>query len=119
MFACRKTNTTTLVVAANAPRQDVLYLTGPGNTPHNANGVGWYFDPSSSFGFAPEGDPIDRTPCDFLSGDNRICVHGFNATINHTVIPYVYFGYRCGNFTRTAANSFERVFYETDNEPPS
>lgn len=64
-------------VVAAAPRADVLFDTGTGNTPHNANGSGWYFNAHWSWGFAKQGDPIDRFECDTetTNGAYRLCWH--------------------------------------------
>src|SRR5262249_44451589 len=56
LMGCRNTGSPTLHLAANANRADVLFDTGMSNTPHNANGVGWYYNDSFSWGFAPQGD---------------------------------------------------------------
>ena len=40
----------TWTVLAAAPRADVITDTGSGNTPHDANGTGWYFNDSYSVG---------------------------------------------------------------------
>ena len=64
-------------VIAAAPRADVLFDTGTGNTPHNANGSGWYFNAHWSWGFAKQGDTINRTECDTNSTNAayRLCWH--------------------------------------------
>ena len=64
MLACRPTGNPNYTVLAQAPRSDVFFDTGTGNTPHNANGVGWYFNSNYSMGFAPAGALIQRTSCD-------------------------------------------------------
>ena len=43
---------------------------------HNAHGSGWYYSPDHSWGFAKQGDPIQRTQCDSLDAphpDLRLC----------------------------------------------
>ena len=45
----------TFQVLAAAPRADVIFDTGHGNVPHDANGSGWYFSSDWSWGFAPQG----------------------------------------------------------------
>jgi hypothetical protein len=73
-------------VVAAAPRTDVIFDTGTGNTPHDANGSGWYYNDSYSWGFAPQGSPINRDSCDIIDsddfpdggatdGDHRLCWH--------------------------------------------
>src|SRR5262249_23498443 len=55
LLGCRLAGDTTLAVAAQGPTTDVLFDTGSSQTPHDANGVGWYFNSSYSWGFAPQG----------------------------------------------------------------
>jgi hypothetical protein len=64
-------------VIAAAPRADVLFDTGTGNTPHNANGSGWYYNANWSWGFAKQGDSLSRTECDTntTNGAYRLCWH--------------------------------------------
>ena len=75
MMACRVAGSSTIALLAWAARSDVLYDTGFGNTPHTANGVGWYFNGSYSWGFAAAGDSLTRSSCDVGSVDpgNRLC----------------------------------------------
>ena len=85
LLAAGPADSTVFDVVAAAPRDDVLTATA-GNTAHDANGVGWYFDESTdwgAWGFAKAGDPIDRRPCDIMgsaredgpNGDQRLCWH--------------------------------------------
>jgi hypothetical protein len=69
LLAAGPTGSSTLTVLAAAPRADVLFDTGTSNTPHNANGSGWYYSPNYSWGFAKQGDPIVRDPCDTVATD--------------------------------------------------
>jgi hypothetical protein len=69
LLAGGPTFSSTLTVLAAAPRADVLFDTGTSNDPHNANGSGWYFSPSYSWGFAKQGDQIERDPCDTVATD--------------------------------------------------
>ena len=64
-------------VIAAAPRADVLFDTGTGDVPHNANGSGWYFNAHWSWGFAKQGDAIQRDECDVnaTNGAYRLCWH--------------------------------------------
>jgi hypothetical protein len=64
LLAGGPTGSSTLTVLAAAPRADVIFDTGTGNTPHDANGTGWYFNANWSWGFAKQGDPIVRDECD-------------------------------------------------------
>ncbi len=108
LMACRVTGSGTLQVLANAPRADVIFDTGTGNTPHDANGVGWYFNNSWSWGFAPQGDTIFRNSCDIggpTDDDKRLCWHTGGGNING--------GYRCGTDQGlNSSNGFERRVYQ-------
>jgi len=114
LLGCRQTGGPTLIVAAHAPRAAVTFATGTGNFPFNANGVGWYHDGSTSWGFAPQGDLINRTPCDNLdtlvnpdggNGDKRLCWNAKNGAM--------FQGYRCGtNNPLNNAPVFERIIFQ-------
>ncbi len=65
LLGCRPTGQPNLTIAAAGPRTDVFFETGPGRGDTRlVNGTQFYFDGNSSLGFAPEGVPVDRTPCD-------------------------------------------------------
>ena len=93
MLACRPVGDANFTVLAAAPRADVFFDTGSSNTPHDANGVGWYFSDSYSFGFAAQGEPLSRSSCDTAGTlpDQRMCVHTSGGQINT--------GWRCGSNT--------------------
>ncbi len=103
MLACRPTGDTTLQLLAQAPRADALFDT-PNDTPHIANGSGWYFDPDSAWGFVNGGDSSPGSPCDIenSNGGQRLCWHGQGNG-----------GYRCGaNKTLNNSAAFERIVYQ-------
>jgi hypothetical protein len=78
LLAGGPTGSQNLTVLAAAPRADVIFDTGDSNTPHDANGSGWYFSRDFSWGFAKQGDPINRAECDDLEDPNsdlRLCWH--------------------------------------------
>jgi hypothetical protein len=116
MMACRQKGSSTLAIAAYAPITDVMFDTGTGNTPHAANGVGWYFSGSKSWGFAPEGDTIERMTCDVQDssigasggdGDKRLCWH--------TASDVLEGGWRCGrNDTLNSSVDFERLLFTAE-----
>jgi hypothetical protein len=110
LLACRATGSATLSVLAWARRADVLFDTGTGNKPHDANGVGWYFNPSHSWGFAPQGATIDRDSCDVVDGgaaDQRLCWN----TSSGGLVP----GYRCGtDKDLNTSTAFERLVFHAD-----
>jgi len=116
LLGCRAVaDPTILIVAANAPRADVIFDTGTGDVPHDANGVGWYYNDSYSWGFALQGDPITRSSCDIqdspndanagVNGDLRLCVHTGGGNLNG--------GWRCGaNTSLNSSSLYERVLFQ-------
>ena len=107
MLACRPVGASNFTLLAQAPRADVFTETGDGNTPHDANGVGWYYDDNSSWGFAPQGEPIDRDSCDINAGASRMCIHTWFGVTDE--------GYRCGDDTDDLNDdpTWERVVLES------
>ena len=104
-MACRLTAGSTIKLLAWAPRGDVLYNTGDSDTPHNANGVGWYYGTSESWGFAKQGDTIKRVSCDDLktgTNNQRLCWHTSSTSITS--------GYRCGDVTATG-DAYDRLMF--------
>lgn len=109
MLACRQTGSSTILVAAHAPRADVLFDTGTGNVPHVANGTTWYYNGSLSWGFAGLGDAINRNTCDTSSTNAslRLCWH--------TSASALVSGYRCGAATSlNSSNAYERLIYQAN-----
>ena len=107
LLGCRVTGSNTLLVAAHAPRTDVLFDTGTTNTPHNANGSGWYYNNSYSWGFALQGDALSRSSCDTgnTNPERRLCWHTGGGNING--------GWRCGTNTGLNASvAYERIVYQ-------
>jgi len=106
LIACRPTGSDTLTLAANAPRADVLFECGSDTTcVHNANGVGWYYSDSFSWGFAPEGVAVNRNSCDWQNpdfNDVRMCWH--------TDAGATQWGYRCGDVYPGA--EYEKVIFQ-------
>lgn len=116
MIACQPPDDgDTLLIAAQAPREDVMFNTNMQQdeslpvVPHVANGVAWYWNTSYSFGFAPEGEEIVLNVCDVVDGDDRICIH-FDRT-------FIYFGYRCGNIKNAYVNNYYRTILQTNDDP--
>lgn len=114
LMACRPTGTTVWSLLAMAPASDVLFDCGTqANCTQQSNGVGWYFNNSFSWGFAPGGDNVNRDTCDFDQGmavdtNLRVCWH----TSGNMLQP----GYRCGsdaNFGVFDA-SYQRAVYEAN-----
>jgi hypothetical protein len=107
MLAAGPTGGSTLTVLAAAPRADVIFDTGTGNTPHDANGSGWYYNGSFSWGFAKQGDPIDRSPCDTQSTNPelRLCWHTSGGQLTG--------GWRAGaNTGLNSSTAFTRYIYQ-------
>ena len=108
MLACSRTaDPSTLVALAWAPRADVLFDTGQGNVPHDANGVSWYYNGSYSWGFAGLGDGLSRSSCDTanVNPQNRLCWHTGNNQING--------GYRCGSTSGLNGDqTWDRIIYQ-------
>ncbi len=109
MLACRETGSSTIQLLAAAPAVDVLTDTGTGNTPHNANGTGWYFNGDFSWGFALEGDPISLNECDTenTNPELRLCWH--------TIQSFTVGGWRCGvNTGLNDSTAYEKLIYHAD-----
>lgn len=110
MLACRKKGANTLQLAAYAPKADVMFETGKGNTVHNANGTAWYFNNSYSWGFAEAGRSVRRQSCDTAQEgkDYRLCWHTTNSSSGTG-------GWRCGSDVwLNGDNSFEKVILQAD-----
>jgi hypothetical protein len=108
LMACRVAGSSVLQLAAHAPRIDVITDTGTGNVTHNANGVGWYYNNSWSWGFAVQGDAVIRNSCDVGGGVNsskRMCWHSGGGNINS--------GYRCGD-SYSFGGDYERIVYHAN-----
>ena len=113
MLACRPVGSATFTLLAQAPRADVFTDTGTGNTPHNANGVGWYYNDDWSWGFAPQGEPLDRDTCDWNSvsvPELRMCIHTDAGATDA--------GYRCGDNNLNGNSAWERLVLESGGAGP-
>lgn len=116
MMASRPTGSTTFELLAAAPRADVIFDVGTTqNSTHLANGTNWYFDQSSSWGFAKGTDPVNRNSCDITAsslqpsganGNLRLCWH----TVSNTVAV----GWRSGTheITSSSDTSYQRFIFE-------
>jgi cysteine-rich repeat protein len=108
LIACRPVATGEITLLAMGDREAVTFDTSNGNIPYNHNGVGWYYNNSYSWGFALEGDTIQRNSCD-IGADNpqfRMCWHTGNDTITS--------GYRCGENTGLFNNTWARLVFQAD-----
>ncbi|CAF1180535.1 unnamed protein product [Adineta steineri] len=107
LLGCRPVANTTLTVAAMGNRADVLYDCGSTSTcTHVANGVGWYFSSSYSWGFVRGSDNVTRDSCDVATGDAayRLCWH--TSAVG---------GYRCGSTVALNSDStWAKVIYHAN-----
>ena len=108
LLGCRAVGNSSLIVAAMGLRSDVLYNCSSISSCTNvANGVGWYYSDSYSWGFVNGSDTLTRNSCDTFStnADYRLCWHtGQNNG-----------GYRCGSITSlNSATTYERVIYHAN-----
>jgi hypothetical protein len=111
LLACRQTGSSTLTVAAHAPRADVFYDVGSGAMAgHDANGSTWYYHSSSSWGYFHIGDGVLRASCDTSSGSyptERLCWTTNSGSMTG--------GYRCGDQRGlNSSRAWERVIYHAD-----
>lgn len=116
MLACRPETGPNVffTLAAYAPREDVTFDTGYNRTTtRTANGSEWYFNANRSWGFAPIGETVDKSSCDFdtpyglgSKTDYRMCMHAGSGNLTH--------GYRCGNdgIGQEAGAGWERVILQ-------
>jgi len=109
LVGCRPVSSTDMSLLAMAEREAVLFDTDTTNIPYNSNGVGWYYSDSYSWGFALEGDAIQRSSCDTLD-DNpefRMCWHTSGGNING--------GYRCGETKwLNSSEEWTRLVFQAD-----
>ena len=113
LMGCRQTagaaSTGMLDLAAMGERDQVLFDVGTEpDAVHTHNGVDFYFNGSSSWGFAPEGLGVARRTCD-AGGEQphlRMCWHMSDGRINS--------GYRCGDNAPNESDTWERVLYHHD-----
>jgi hypothetical protein len=87
-------------------RADVTRDVGPGEAAgHVANGVKWYYDDDSSWGFAHAAAVLNRNSCDAGGADpeTRMCWHVNEGHISS--------GYRCGNNDLNGAEDWVRLMY--------
>jgi hypothetical protein len=98
-------NATSYTVLAAAPRADVTTPLANTSTAHRvANGSGWYFSTTYSWGFFKAGDTVSRGSCDTASGANptlRLCWHTTSGRMN--------FGYRAGTNFLNGNGVFRRM----------
>lgn len=112
LMACRPVGSASFTLLAMAPRVDVLYECGQTlDCTKQSNGVGWYYNNSSSWGFAPGGQSVNRNSCDYNAGGQilpelRLCWHTSGGAFDT--------GYRCGDNDLNFSTTWERVVYEAN-----
>jgi len=113
LLACRPVGAANFTLLAMAPRADVLHDCGTETTcVHQANGAGWYFDESSSWGFAPGGEPVNRSSCDYNANMMQTLPH--LRMCWHTSADTISAGYRCGDLDLNGNTSWERFVFHAD-----
>ncbi|CAF1526964.1 unnamed protein product [Didymodactylos carnosus] len=77
LLACRPVGAPTFTLAAMGMRSDVLFnCRSAEKCTHLANGVGWYYSSTHSWGFVNGTDSVFRDKCDKLTDKNsnlRLC----------------------------------------------
>jgi cysteine-rich repeat protein len=112
MMACRLTGSPTFTAAAYASFTDVTWDTGAGpQSVHSANGVDWYYNGSSSWGFVNHGEYLSRSSCDYVNSatpaisNNRLCWHTVGGNIST--------GFECGSTNNlNGISTWQRVLYK-------
>lgn len=113
LLGCRVKGSSILSLAAHASRHDVTFDTDHYNQLHVANGVGWYFDPSWSWGFAPANATVNRTSCDIIASDASAGIDGDLRLCWHTGEGLLEGGWRCGRKTQlNGSHEYERVIFD-------
>ncbi len=104
MFGCRRVGEPNFQALAMGERAEVFEDTGRGNILNVHNGVGWYFNPSYSMGFAAPDQIVTRNSCDTAGpqDERRLCWH--------TSTDRLAGGFRCGTSQfLNDARDWERV----------
>jgi hypothetical protein len=105
LLGCRPVGNSIMTVAAMGNRADVLYNCGStASCTHVANGVGWFFSDSWSWGFVNGYDTVNRDQCDEnpTNPSYILCWHTNSVG-----------GYQCGATLGLNSNtSWERIIYQ-------
>jgi hypothetical protein len=107
LLGCGPVGNTTMTVAAMGNRADVLYnCSSTMNCTHVANGVGWFFSDSWSWGFVDGNDTVTRNPCDASPTDPSYILCWHTVSIG---------GYQCGSTLGLSSNTaWEKVIYQAN-----
>ncbi|UJR10944.1 hypothetical protein I4U23_015129 [Adineta vaga] len=107
LLGCRKAKNEILAAAAMGNRADVLYdCRTTSSCTHVANGVGWYFSDSYSWGFVNGNDTVSRSSCDIqnTNAEYRLCWHTKASG-----------GYRCGATSGLNLDTnWEKIIYHSN-----
>lgn len=107
MYAGSVTSSPTeFILLAAAPRADVFAPT-IGNATTLSNGTYWYYNASSSIGFAPD-STINLNTADIFDTASPLRMSW------HTNGTSVFWGWRLGSLTGLGGNEYTRYIYETD-----
>ncbi len=110
LIGCRPVGANALTLAAEGLRPEVIRNVGNASGAFNPhNGVAFYYDPTHSWGFAPLGEPLQRTSCDtqITLPEQRMCWHAGGANVLEG-------GYRCGGNFLNGDNNWQRQVYTRD-----
>ncbi len=132
LMACRPASSETLTLAAMASREAVTAeCDGSPTCTFAENGVGWYFYPQNSWGFAPDGQIVNLDSCDFDGTEERpagestaeplpnpelrLCWHMGESD----AVDELDDGYRCGQVNLNGNADWERLIYTTGEAGPA
>ena len=109
MLGCRRSRQNTIQLLAWAPRSCAFANTGFNNRVNvtSCEGTNWYFNEHNTWGFAKEGDVVDKDDtCDHLdSGSNNLRLCWWTEGT----------GFRCGSYKYDyrSESDYERVIFQT------
>jgi hypothetical protein len=111
LMACRSKGSLSFNLVAMGPREDVLFDCGQQtDCTKQSNSVGWYFSEDWSWGFAPGGEPVNRTPCDYSPNEPsafRMCWRTAGGALDQ--------GARCGQLIGDPfVSNWERYIFHAD-----
>ncbi len=105
-IGCRMVGAEDFTLLAMGETAEVFFDVGNANDAvNNHNGVDFYYSPSRSMGFAPEGTGVSRNSCDTANvmPELRMCWHTSGGRLNS--------GWRCGATTGISNAQWERVIF--------
>ncbi|MCA9546126.1 MAG: hypothetical protein KC613_17095 [Myxococcales bacterium] len=108
-IGCRMAGAEDFTLLAMGETAEVFFDVGNANDAvNNHNGVDFYYSPSRSMGFAPEGAGVNRNSCDTANvmPELRMCWHTSGGRLNS--------GWRCGATTGIGNAQWERVIFTAE-----